>query len=672
MSLAIQTQQDFSLGMCPGIAPHLIPGNGVAKMVNFLVDEDGSLYKRSGASAKSAAFGTTGLTFLWDGWLAGGQRTVLANTDDFGVLAADDTAVVNLGGTGLDAPAGAVEIAGILFIDGGYVYGGSRLTATYSTGTLKATATDNDGAPGLTTVVGTGTSWAANLDAGMLLVIAGGVYAVASVTDDTHLELAVPFPGGPAKVQSKGQGVYIVTVTGASGGTLFLTIGDDDTAAFANNATAATVQTAVQATTLGAGATVAGAAGGPWTITLANDTDVLVNGNDLALTYAASPLLLAADAGVPTADIYASISGRLVACIGNRAKFSAPLNPSSFADTDYHELTDGVRILGAQALGGNLIVFTTAGLWVIQNMAYDLVSAVGDIQQPELREMRDLVLWSQAGMAAWQETLVVPAIDGVWLVTSTSARLVTRSIAPLYASYVQQGFSTGIAAVYRSHFELPILDKQGRTVDLLVCRLDRPTQVRGQEMWPWSVMRGAGAKLTAIAVRVGITTREPLLLGAEQTSGSRVLTLGEFEHDGLPNDQDDSPVIPELIWRDIATGGTSTNHLKKFELRYELVDPDTDPALPKVRTYYATSARPPVATWGAFVWGFDHWQDPDDDELGFTVLDKLGPQSTGETPERWLVNKRVRFARMRIKLEGGATRFVIRHSRLFIRPSGRM
>ncbi len=588
--LGSDTQADFSLGWCPGIAPHLIPRNGAAKMVNWLLDEDGSPYKRSGSAVKSAAFGSSGLTFLWDGWLAGGQRTVIANSNDFGVLGADDTSVVNLGGAGLSRPVGACEVAGMLFIDGGFIYGGSRKTSGYSTGTVAVTGPDGNGAPGSTTVVGTGTSWLANVDPGMLLLIGGKLVAVEKVTDDTHLELATPFPGA----------------TGSG------------------------------------------------------------------LSYSASPLLTAAAAGVPSAEVYATVAGRLLACSGRRVRFSAALDPSSFAQTDYHELTDGVQILGAEPLGGNAIIFTTAGLWVIGNMAYELVNDFGDLQQPESREMRDLVLWSRAGGAAWQESLVAPAIDGVWLVTAGRAELLSRSIAPAYVDYVQRGYTTGIASVFRSHYLLPILSKTGNVVDLLVCRLDRPAQVRGQRMWPWTSWKGAGARVSALAVRVGAQVREPVLLGAEQLAGSRVLQLGDFTHDGLANDQDGSPVIPEIIFRDVATGNGSANTVKKFSARYELLDPDDDPALPRVLAYRASEARPALPLWGEMRWGFDHWQDRNDDEIAFTRLESMAPASTGTDPFLWRVNKRVRYARMRIKLAGGATRFVLRQVRLYIRPSGRM
>jgi hypothetical protein len=675
VTLAVETQQDFSMAMCPGIAPHLIPRNGVAKLVNFLIDEDGSPFKRSGATAQTETFGTTGLTFLWAGWLAGGQRTVVANAAALGVVnPADETDIVNVGGSGVPAACSAVEIAGILVIDGGTLYAGGLITAPYAAGSVKLSGPDRDGTPGQTTVVGTGTAWTANIDAGTLLRIGAKVFAVAAVTDDTHLELAVPYTGTLAAVSpDNGTDQFTVTLEGATGGTFVLIVGDDLTGAIASNATAATVQTAVQATPLGTAATVTGPAGGPWVVKNLG-TSLLIDGDLLTFAYTTAAVMTATQAGIPAAPSYATVAGRLVALAGKRVSFSSPLDPSSIAATDYHELTDGVQIIGGRALGGDLIVFTTAGLWVIANMAYDLVSEFGDVQQPEQRELRDLTLWGSAGIAAWQEALVVPAIDGVWLVTAGTARLVSRSITPAYVAHVNDpGVRPGIGCVYRSHYLLPIVNASNDPVDLLVCRLDRATLVRGQEMWPWTRWAGAGAALTAIAASISPVDQRPTLLGAESLGAhSRLLQLGDFEHDGDAYDQDNSPVIPEIILRDLATGGTAANLLKMVELRYELVDPDSDPAAPKVLAYYASANRAIAGTWGSMAWGLDSWTDPDDDEYAFTLLGAQGDARRGDTPYRWRVNRNVRYARMRFKLNGGASRFVIRHVRQFIRPSGRM
>ena len=63
-------------------------------------------------------------------------------------------------------------------------------SGSYSTGIVQLTNGD-------ATVVGSGTSWSGNISAGDYLYIAGyGVYKIASVTDDTHLELEYTYYGG--------------------------------------------------------------------------------------------------------------------------------------------------------------------------------------------------------------------------------------------------------------------------------------------------------------------------------------------------------------------------------------------------------------------------------------------------------------------------------------------
>src|SRR5688572_1011876 len=124
-ALASLAQLNFASGMWRSVARHLIPEHGAYELTNYLLDEDGSPYRRGGSEYLSTgAFGTS-LRWLWDGTLGPGQRTVIANPDDFGVLDAAE-APVNLGLGGLAAPKRAVELEGVLFIGGGTLYGGSR------------------------------------------------------------------------------------------------------------------------------------------------------------------------------------------------------------------------------------------------------------------------------------------------------------------------------------------------------------------------------------------------------------------------------------------------------------------------------------------------------------------------------------------------------------------
>lgn len=185
------TQEDFSEGMTRDVAPSLIGEAGVYDLVDALLDEDGNPYLRGGTAYKSKeGMGSTGLTWLTDLYLLPGHRTVFANESDFGVLASDDESIVNLGGAGLSLPKQSATLEDLLFIGGGYLYGGSRKTTAYSTGTVTVTN-------GSKTVTGSSTLWSTNIDPGMLLQIgaSGRVYVVESVNSNSEITLRDKYEG---------------------------------------------------------------------------------------------------------------------------------------------------------------------------------------------------------------------------------------------------------------------------------------------------------------------------------------------------------------------------------------------------------------------------------------------------------------------------------------------
>lgn len=196
MTLGRLPQLDFSSGEWRAVARHLIPPDGAYSLSNCLLDDDGSVYRRGGASYLSTSAFGTGLTGLWDGQLLPGARTVIANTADFGVLDAAE-APLNLGLAGLAQPRRMVELAHTLFIPGGTIYAGSRKTADYSTGTVSVTN-------GSKTVTGASTVWNANADAGMLFQRGTGTrfYPVETINSDTSLTLRDPYEGATLSGQT--------------------------------------------------------------------------------------------------------------------------------------------------------------------------------------------------------------------------------------------------------------------------------------------------------------------------------------------------------------------------------------------------------------------------------------------------------------------------------------
>ncbi|HEY4096158.1 MAG TPA: hypothetical protein VGM33_11625 [Baekduia sp.] len=577
-------QEDFAAGMFR-IAPHLIPSNGAWRLQNMMLDEDGSAYARRGASYKSnVAFGATGLRMLWDGWLAGGQRTVFANAADFGVLDADDETPVNLGGSGLAGPTRPVAMDGLLFV-GDAAYGGSRKAAAYSAGTIAVTQ-------GSTAIVGTGTAWLANVDAGMVLVIGDRLHAVAAVVDNTHITLSRSFTGATATGQA-----YSLTPL-------------------------ATIPAPYNP-------------GGTWAV----------------------------------------VGNRLISLKGDRVAMSAEFDSTTWDPTDEWLMPEGAQLLGSAPVHDTLMVFSTAGMWALSGLDLDLTDAVGNTQQSLQRVNSDLILWGQAGIATWDDALVVPGTSGIWLVSPGQQVLLSESITPLVADYLAKGYRVGQATVFRSHYLLPVLDSGGTPVDLLVCRLDRPIEVRRfGRVFPWTNWAGAGAAVAALEVRVAAgASRQPVLLGGDRTASSRVIVYPPFQPDGPGVDEDGSeagaPVVSEFVSRDMPAGGQmqSLNLVKRLRARYELIAPTTTAVL---MAWHASEAAPNAVTWGGFVWGSARWQD--EEGLGFSRLDEDAPEDPGDHPFTWPVGKRRRYFRIKLSCQDECQRFVLRAVEVTVRPSGRL
>lgn len=194
--LARISQEDFSAGSQTEVAPTLIDERGVYEVLDGLFTDDGAIRQRGGSVNKSNATFGSELRFLWDGFLKPGRRTLFANSADFGVLAADDLTPVNVGGPGMSAPLPAAETRGLLFLPGGWIYGGSRKTASYSAGTVSVTN-------GSKVITGASTLWAANADAGMIFRRGSErVYVVESVDSDTQITLEDAYEGGTAGGQA--------------------------------------------------------------------------------------------------------------------------------------------------------------------------------------------------------------------------------------------------------------------------------------------------------------------------------------------------------------------------------------------------------------------------------------------------------------------------------------
>lgn len=583
-------QENFSAGSFRSVARHLVPRSGVYTILNGLLDEDGSIYRRGGSEYLSnGGLGSAGLRFIWDGQLSPGARTLVASATKFGVLDVDDATIIDIGGPGLAGPVRGFVIRDLLFLEDGSIYGGSRKTASYSTGTVTTTNAS-------ATVTGSGTSWSANADAGMLFRISGErVYVVKSVDSNTQITLTEPYEG---------------TTAGGKAYTL------------------------------------------------------------KAIETASAPYKSGAALG--------TIFNRLLVANGNRLDFSQGINtttknmqPHVFVDN--HQLSGGVQILGIQDLRDTVLLFTTAGLYTITGMAFDLIDFTGNVQQRLELANKDLILWGKEGIATFGNQLVVPCTDGVHqLGVAQGPELLSRSIALLYQSYVRAGYKPGLASAYKGHYSLPILDASNAVVDTLVCRLDRPIKTEIGTVYPWSFMSGHGGNVTAFATRVGGSSgsRSPQLLGASRATGSRILKLGGWWEPAAArkNDADGTTHEWQLEGRDDATGPGNENTVRKLKVWYELIDAGSDD--PKINALYSKGAELP---------GIPHYDEVNydeavywDDNVEFLQADGQAPEDTGRNPFTWLLTASTRFIRWRLTLSGPCASLRLRSVEWSVRPSGKV
>lgn len=367
--------------------------------------------------------------------------------------------------------------------------------------------------------------------------------------------------------------------------------------------------------------------------------------------------------GQSQAPVHAAAGGRLLRCFGNRVYFSVPASDDAFVsgtypgkiadpNSDYHELPQGATIIGADSIEDTAILFTTGGVWAISNMALDAFDDVGNVQHQVAQISRDLVLFGDAGIAAYEGALIVPAIDDAHAFTLGGAPIpVSQAIRPLYREYVEAGYKPGLAAVYRGHYFLPVLNSSDVLQDVLVCRLDLRDDGGGRRpAWTRWANHAAGG---AYAVRVGKTARQPQLVGL---SGTRVTDLtGCFDPDATrKDDADGTDHALTITSNDVDTGpGLRGNTVLSANVEYELVDAATDN--PTMAFATATGAEGSSFTTAT----------------ALATGASTGPESDGTTPVAFDIRRKVERIRWQFQTTGAAASAILRRVELKIRPSGR-
>jgi hypothetical protein len=217
------------------------------------------------------------------------------------------------------------------------------------------------------------------------------------------------------------------------------------------------------------------------------------------------------DASVaPGAQAVAVVGNRVAVAVGRRVRLSNTTDPAtgaarpfSFDASDYHEFP--ADIVALAVLRDRLFVFTRAGIYVISNIALDIVDAFGNAQHRVERVSGDVVLRSPGGVAVWRDSLAVCALDGVYVLSAAGAlELISRSISPLWTSLMDQQVWQAIA--FRDHLFVAVSGQ------MLVGRLDRRVQTPAGNSAPWTrIAQGEAAAVKGLAVRDPYAT--PRLVG---------------------------------------------------------------------------------------------------------------------------------------------------------------
>lgn len=389
-----------------------------------------------------------------------------------------------------------------------------------------------------------------------------------------------------------------------------------------------------------------------------------------------------------SSDFYSIAARRLIVPQGQQVWFSESGRPHDFKATiqpankevdNTHSIDEGVQILGSEALGPERdLVFTTGGISVFSNLSKSIVDGLGNQLHRIDKLSSEIVLWGNAGITGWRDALIVPGTEDVYVLDGTSEpEPVSRSIRPLYRQYVAAGYTVGRAHVYRDHYFLPIIDSTGASIDCLCCRLDRPTTVRGQRVWPWSFIRGSAGRVVSFEVRApGAAGDLPKLFGT--CTDGRLLDLSRLFEPGadVKNDHDGTTPHFELITRDLSAETGAIVRWRLLRVLYEMEAAEGDE--PRLRADIGSGLRlVGMPQWDEVKWDEFKWSDEAGIEFVELVAEdgappNIGLDDTALSQNAWdgYAADRLRRARFRLRTSDPVAKLTIRGIEAFHAPTG--
>lgn len=590
-------------GFEAGINRDLPTPGSVWELINGIPDPEGPI-KRGGNAYISTTAALGGLRWVWAGELRVGVRRLIGGPTDLAVIGADDVTPTVFSGsfTAPEAPSTAL-VDDLLFIAPGYVYGGSRKASGYSTGTVTVTAGDKQ-------VTGAGTSWLANVDPGMIFAPEGGnatrgTYVVESVESNTSLTLTQPAwanaaPGSDYDLAP----LYEIPA-----------VDDDDFGDY--HLRPSPFYLAVD---------------GRLVQVVPDENEVVGNegqggagATDERHDKVRFSTLKKYDANMADA--------------GNDELYK----PGDFDKNDFHRFPGS--IVGLGSIQQTVFVFTTLGTFSLDGLALNIVDPEGNPQHRIRQVGRDVVLAGRAGLAGYRRALIVPAVDGIYLIDGDSSpQRISSPIAGLYRYYIDQGYALGQATVYEGYYLLPILNS-GTVVDVLAVNLDRAFDAEG--VAAWFHIQGGGAQA---AYTVDRTAGESALLGGDDAASSRLTDCSGYLRPtaAIDQDADGSDIAFDLISAPFESPNRTINAFRKLAASYELEGTGAD-----VDWSYTTEREP--APGGSFTW---------------TALTPSGDvDADGTLLAKARINKKERSIRIRVQQSNAAEWFRLRRIELRVRPS---
>lgn len=578
-------QASFAAGAYPGYED--IPQNGCEDIVNGVLRDDGALERRGGivyhSNADLDAAGGSYLNVLYDTYLSESRATLMAKANGtLGVLAANDASPLLYGSAGsftFAQPPRPIEVGGVILVPSRHSSAGySHQAVAWGGSKVGPASTYNAGTVALTenskTVTGTGTAFdVGGVSAGQIIYRTG----TSLVTGLTHERIGVI-----ASVDSPTQ----------------LTLAE------------------------------------PWPYTTQSGSYTIATIAIVGIEHASSG---------PEWTYLATAMGKMFVGQGNtlwqsKAETGTSYNlpqPLNMNRDEYHMLPEGAWIVGLEATGDRLLVFTTAGVWAVSNIAFNMVDDFGNPQQELAQVNRHVLLWGEAGIASWRNGLIVPGRDDLYLIDGTGdAVAITGGARVRYREHADAGYMVGRAAVYRGHYLLPVFDGADG-VEIMAWRLDAPG-------YPFVRWTGNASTTRALSVRPATTSEAPKLLGATALRVSDLSACFNATEDGDdPNGHD-----LQVTTRSLMTDETQDHTLRKVRVRYELDDAASDDP---VLTAEWSRGRP-----------------------GSSFTSLTGSAAEGEGSYTWTLAKKAQQTRIRVTSGNAASRCILRAVELHMRRHGGM